>query len=60
MLYTEPAGLCATGSLLASGNTADSQLPSLINELLLFIVEMLPICIIQAVRQDDRIGPRQL
>lgn len=42
-----------------SGSTAASQLPSLINELL-SIAEMLPICIIQAVRQDDHIGPQKL
>lgn len=42
-----------------SGSTAASQLPSLINELL-SVAEMLPICIIQAVRQDDHIGPQKL
>lgn len=42
-----------------SGSTAASQIPSLINDLL-FIAEMLPICIIQAVRQGDHIGPQQL
>lgn len=57
--YAEPAGLRDAGSIRTSGSTAASQLPSLINELL-FIAEMLPICIIQAGRQDDDIGPQQL